>query len=74
MSIAKKYMVAGAKPWTRGVFDKVIADHRGEWHYDAALEHPELDRPCKLAPRNASFLHWSWTVPGEVFGGVRCVR
>jgi methionyl-tRNA formyltransferase len=67
------YIVAGAKPWNRRIFDKVIVNYPGNWHF--------IDRPADLtaesiaglAPRYIFFLHWSWIVPSNIVNEYECV-
>jgi methionyl-tRNA formyltransferase len=70
---AARYVVAGAKPWSREVFDDVICHYPGSWTY--------VDDPGRLAetvqmirPRYAFFLHWSWKVQPDVLGAAECVN
>jgi len=67
-----QYVVAGAKPWNRRVFDEVIRRYPGSWTYVGSRE--ELTTAVQaLAPRYAFFLHWSWKVPPEILGATECV-
>ena len=33
MNDAQRYIVAGAKPWNRKVFDEVISRYPGQWRF-----------------------------------------
>jgi methionyl-tRNA formyltransferase len=70
---AKRYIVAGCKPWNRRVFDEILSKLTGEWHY--VSEREQLSPAClqELRPRYVFFLHWSWKVPAEIFDEVECV-
>lgn len=67
------YIVAGAKPWNRRVFDEVIADYPGEWHFSGCPEELEYETVSALSPRYVFFLHWSWKVPNEIVNNYECV-
>ena len=67
------YIVAGTKKWNRQVFEEIIWQFEGEWHF--------VDRPSQLSPdlleyvnpRYLFFLHWSWIVPPTIFESYECV-
>jgi methionyl-tRNA formyltransferase len=70
---AKRYIVAGCKPWNRRVFDEVISQLVGKWHYVGQREKLTIENVRKLRPRYVFFLHWSWMVPQEILNQVECV-
>ena len=67
------YVVAGARPWNRRVFDEVIKRFPGRWVFLA--ERGQLTPDCVhgISPRYAFFLHWSWIVPEEIIDNYECV-
>jgi methionyl-tRNA formyltransferase len=67
------YIVAGAKPWNRRVFDEVIANYPGTWHFVSRPEELDPDSVASLAPRYVFFLHWSWKVSDQVIDNCECV-
>jgi methionyl-tRNA formyltransferase len=67
------YLVAGNKPWSRRVFDEVIAKYPGEWHFAATRAELTMKRVHQLTPRYIFFLHWSWRVPDELANSYECV-
>ncbi len=67
------YVVAGCKPWNQRVFEEVIREFAGEWHYMGGPEEFSLQRLRDLAPRYVFFLHWSWKVPQEIVNDFECV-
>ena len=69
----QRYIVAGCKSWHRRVFDEVLSELAGEWHYVGGREQLSLARVRELRPRYAFFLHWSWKVPPEILKEVECV-
>src|SRR5205085_7336799 len=66
------YVVAGAKPWNRRVFDEVIRAYPGAWSYVGSKDElaPAIEA---TSPRYAFFLHWSWKVPPKVLEATECV-
>jgi methionyl-tRNA formyltransferase len=68
-----QYVVAGSKPWSRRVFDEIIAAYPGSWHFTATLEELSPARLRLLQPRYVFFLHWSWQVPVEILQEAECV-
>jgi methionyl-tRNA formyltransferase len=67
------YIVAGAKPWNRRVFEEVIAEYPGEWHFIGEPAELTYETIVELSPRYIFFLHWSWKVPTEIIGNFECV-
>jgi len=67
------YVVAGAKPWNRRVFDEVIARYPGVWHFIGQPDGLAPDRIASFAPRYIFFLHWSWKVSSEIINNYECV-
>lgn len=67
------YVVAGARPWSRRVFDEDLAGLPGRWAFVAQpgeLTHAFVEG---LKPRYLFFLHWSWKVPDWLVDGYECV-
>jgi len=69
----KNYVVAGAKPWSRRVFDENISVFPGEWYFVSRPKELSLKTMARLEPRYIFFLHWSWKVPSEIINGYECV-
>jgi methionyl-tRNA formyltransferase len=67
------YVVAGAKPWNRWVFDEVIINYPGKWHFITAPEQLTSELLSNIAPRYIFFLHWSWKVPTQIVQDYECV-
>ena len=67
-----RYLVAGAKPWNRRVFDEVISRFPGAWSYVDSKD--ELEESVRASsPRYTFFLHWSWIVPTKILDATECV-
>lgn len=73
MTKGVNYIVAGAKAWNRRVFDEVIADYPGTWHFVSQPDELAPDRVASLAPRYIFFVHWSWKVPPKIINNYECV-
>jgi methionyl-tRNA formyltransferase len=73
MTTGANYVVAGAKPWNRRVFDEVIAGYPGTWHFVSQPDELSPEKVSSLAPRYIFFLHWSWRVPLEIVNNYECV-
>jgi len=73
MTDQPNYIVAGAHPWNRSVFDGMIAGYPGNWHVIAQPHELSDVLLEKLNPRYIFFLHWSWTVSLEIINGYECV-
>lgn len=67
------YIVGGAKPWNRRVFDEVIVNYAGDWRFFGAPGDLTYDRVSSLSPRYIFFLHWSWKVPAKIVDNYECV-
>lgn len=67
------YVVVGSKSWNRRIFDDVISEYPGQWHFINSREQLVSDRLRSLAPRYIFFLHWSWKVPEEIVKTYECV-
>jgi methionyl-tRNA formyltransferase len=67
------YLVAGCKSWNRRIFDEVISQYPGDWHFIQEHEQLTLDKVRSLNPRYIFFLHWSWKVPSKIVGEYECV-
>ncbi len=67
------YLVVGSKPWNRRVFDEVISQYPGQWHFFEFGEQLTLDRVQELKPHYIFFLHWSLRVPDELINSYECV-
>lgn len=67
------HLVAGSKPWNRGVFDEVIRHYPGEWAFAGSRD--ELaDAVRVLCPVRVYFLHWSWKVPDSLLAAAECIN
>lgn len=69
----KRYLVAGSRPWSRQAYDQIIRHYPGTWRLIAGSEQLTLSTLRRFKPDAIFFLHWSWTVPGEVVDGYECV-
>jgi methionyl-tRNA formyltransferase len=68
------YLVAGARPWNREVFDRRIRRLPGRWEIVERPDDLTLERLAKLDPSYLFFLHWSWRVPESITGAYECVN
>ena len=73
MTEAQRYIVAGAKPWNRRVYDEVITHYPGDWKYVGDRDELTPDTVRDFDPQYIFFLHWSWKVPAEIFENYECV-
>jgi methionyl-tRNA formyltransferase len=73
MTIRNNYVIAGAKPWNRRVFDEVIVDYPGNWHFVSQPDELTLETMSSLVLRYIFFLHWSWKVPLDIINNYECV-
>jgi methionyl-tRNA formyltransferase len=69
----QRYVVVGSRPWNRKLFDDVISQYEGEWHFIESREALTPEKICAIVPRFLFFLHWSWKVPDEIVHGFECV-
>ena len=70
---SKRYVVLGAKPWNRRIFDEVIVTNPGEWQFIGDPEQLSVAVIAELSPRYLFFLHWSWKVPLQLVNDYECV-
>jgi methionyl-tRNA formyltransferase len=68
------YVVAGARPWNREVFDHRIRHLPGRWELIQDRDALTHERVAALAPRYLFFLHWSWKVPKSITDAYECVN
>lgn len=68
-----RYIVAGANPWSRQVFEEKIQTYPGIWKFIDNAEQLTSELVDSFSPRYLFFLHWSWRVPPEVFRRFECV-
>jgi methionyl-tRNA formyltransferase len=73
MTVSNRYIVAGAKPWNKRVFDEIIASYAGEWHFVDAQAELTVEKVRRTDPRYIFFMHWSWRVPPEIIDSHACV-
>lgn len=73
MSTNTRYIVAGSKPWSRQVFDDVIAKYPGIWEFIDSPDELTSERINTTVPRFIFFLHWSWKVPSEIIHDYECI-
>jgi methionyl-tRNA formyltransferase len=73
MGNAPTYIVAGSRPWNRRVFDQLIVNFPGNWHFISEPEQLTASWVGSLAPRYIFFLHWSWKVPSEIVNNYECI-
>ncbi len=71
--IQKTYIVAGRLPWNKRVFDEVISNLPGEWHFIQSREDLSHEFLQQVQPRYIFFLHWSWLVPEDMLYSYECV-
>ncbi|HYA61770.1 MAG TPA: hypothetical protein VED66_01120 [Candidatus Sulfotelmatobacter sp.] len=69
----KAYLVLGCKPWNRRIFDEMLRNLVGQWHYVSSPADFSFDLVKKISPRYIFFLHWSWKVPDEIVARFECV-
>lgn len=67
------YVVAGCKPWHRGLFDRRLRSLPGTWHFVGTREELTVEFVAGLRPRYLFFLHWSWLVPEAILELAECV-
>jgi methionyl-tRNA formyltransferase len=67
------YLVVGAKPWNRRVFDEHLATLPGQWRFVGTGPELTVEFLRRLQPRYVFFLHWSWKVPPEIIREFECV-
>jgi len=72
-SITGAYIVVGSKPWNRRIFDEVIVNFPGKWHFIDQPEDLTLGTVSRFSPRYIFFLHWSWKVPDEIIDNYECI-
>jgi methionyl-tRNA formyltransferase len=67
------YIVAGARPWNRRVFDEQKDQLAGLWYF--CSDPDELTERLNQIkkPRFIFFLHWSWKVPLQIIDNYECV-
>lgn len=66
-------VVAGCKPWHRGIFEKEICGFPGRWHFVGERHELSAAAMAALAPEQIFLLHWSWKVPDEIVDRYECV-
>jgi methionyl-tRNA formyltransferase len=69
----QSYLVVGSKSWNREVFDQILSEQPGRWHFVGAREDLTAECVKKLNPRYVFFLHWSSKVPNELIANHECV-
>lgn len=67
------YIVIGSKSWNRHVFDEVISQYPGSWHFIQSKEKFTRENIKVIQPRYIFFLHWSWKVQNEIIDNYECV-
>lgn len=67
------YLVAGTRPWSRRVFDEILANYSGNWDFFSRPEELTVENVTALNPRYIFFLHWPEKVPPNIFNGYECV-
>lgn len=73
MTSGAVYLVAGARPWNRRIFDQIISRYPGQWHFASNPSELTVERIADLNLRYIFFLHWSWKVPAEITDAYECV-
>ncbi|HEX3144480.1 MAG TPA: hypothetical protein VHQ64_10960 [Pyrinomonadaceae bacterium] len=73
MSEVDRYVVAGAKPWSREVFADTISKLPGEWRFVGGVDELKASVLESFKPRFVFFLHWLWKVPAEIFERFECI-
>jgi len=71
--VKKNYLVLGCKPWNRRIFDEMLQQLPGQWHYIGSPADLSVRVVEELSPRYVFFLHWSWRVPDELVDRFECV-
>jgi len=67
------YLVVGKNPWNRRVFDEVIRQYPGQWHYVETSDQLTSNAVQTLNPCYIFFLHWSQNIPDELVNLYECV-
>ncbi len=67
------YIVAGTKPWNRRIFDEILCECPGKWHFIGDPEKLNIDTIDSIKPRFIFFLHWSSKVPDEIVNQYECI-
>jgi len=73
MNTETNYIVAGAKTWNKRVFEEIIAEYPGQWHFVSKPDELTVEAVGSFDPRYIFFLHWSWWVPTEIVKKYDCV-
>ncbi|ELS34321.1 MULTISPECIES: methionyl-tRNA formyltransferase [Pseudanabaena] len=67
------YIVVGSKPWNYRIYNEIIKNYQGKWHFIQLPEMLNIDEINKINPRYIFFLHWSWKVHDELINKYECV-
>lgn len=67
------YLVAGARPWNRELFDQHIRTMPGKWEFIDQRDALTPQAVADLDPRYLFFLHWPWMVPRSITDDYECV-
>jgi methionyl-tRNA formyltransferase len=67
------YLVLGCKAWNRRIFDEMLQQLPGRWHYVGSPAEFSSGLVDEISPRYIFFLHWSWKVPDDIVGHYECV-
>lgn len=67
------YLVIGKTSWNQQVFNDIIQNYSGQWHFISSKEDVTFEIIKKINPRYIFFLHWSWKVPDAIINNYECV-
>lgn len=67
-----RFIVAGAQPWTRKVYENINHILPGEWRYVTNTQ--ELTDVVISRPRWIFVCHWHWLIPQSVWGCIETVN
>ena len=67
------YLVIACNPWNVKIFDKIVKDYLGEWHFISSKEDFKTEKIKAVNPRYIFFLHWSWKVPPKIIDNYECI-
>lgn len=73
MTKETSYVVAGAKTWNKKVYEQIIVEYPGQWHFVSTPDQLTSETMAAIDPRYIFFLHWSWWVPSELAKKYECV-
>ncbi len=67
------YIVVASNSWNAKIFDEIVSNYLGEWHFILSKEDFKTEKIKAVNPRYIFFLHWSWKVPPEIIDNYECI-